>query len=201
MVRYRGIFCFFCLVVSAFCFSFSVCAHGDDVVSSGGSDAQSGSDPISSVLSESEAAAEGVEALSLSPAAELSETTGDIVGCSFIADCVLGDGLSFYVSPDKIDFLRVDADGYIFNCSDTTVYLAVVGDVETYTISASRFSRFSYRTGNYNYSDLQLRASDSTVLPQADSVGAPLDTPSIILICSGIFLLFSVIVRRSFSYG
>ena len=164
---------------------------GFDIPGNSGAEASEVADDVSDVA----------QPLALSPVVELSNEADGMAGCYFSADCALGTGVLFYVSPDKIDYLRVDADGYIFNCSDTTVYLAVVGDVETYTISASRFSRFSYRTAGFSATDLELRANDTTVLPSGDSSGAPLSTTSLIVLCAGIFLLFSVIARRSFSYG
>lgn len=135
---------------------------------------------------------------SLSPASD-----GGLVGCYFRADSALGSDAYFYISPDKFDFLRIDSDGYIYNCSDSTIYLALVNDVDAYTISASRFSRFVYRSssGSYSAIDLQLRANDATDLPSGDTVGPELDTVSIIIVCSAIFLIFSILSRRSFSYG
>lgn len=77
-------------------------------------------------------------------------------GFYIVCDCSLGDGVRFYVPASAAEgCLTYDNNGYLFNISNSTVYL-YSPDYPNYTFSASRFSGFQYRSDNYNAAELNI---------------------------------------------
>lgn len=84
-------------------------------------------------------------------------------GYYITADSALGEGLTFYVPSDyATGSLTYDENGYLFNLSGSSVYL-YCPDYPDYTIYASRFSGFQYRTDvNYGSSYVALKLTNVT---------------------------------------
>lgn len=80
-------------------------------------------------------------------------------GYYITGDSALGDGLTFYIPASFVSgSLTYDENGYLFNLTSSSIYL-YCPDYPDYTIYASRFSGFQYRTdSNYGttYQDLNL---------------------------------------------
>lgn len=90
-------------------------------------------------------------------------------GYYFVADCVFGNQLKFYVSSDYVPgSLTYDDQGYLFNLSDSNIYL-YCPDYPDASIYAQRFQRFKYKADSSsgfinNMVDLQLHnVTDSNI--------------------------------------
>ncbi len=86
-------------------------------------------------------------------------------GYYLTGDCALGSGLTFYIPSDFAEgALTYDSSGVLFNLTSSSVYL-YCPDYPDYTIYASRFSGFQYRSSSgsgYQYQDLNLRNITAT---------------------------------------
>lgn len=129
----------------------------------------------------------------------------DLAGGYFIvADSVLGRNMKFYFSSDfSAGSLTYDDQGYLFNLSNTNVYLYCPAYPET-SMFAQRFSRFKYQTSTSGYvntmEDLQLRNVTDTnvlILDSAPRMRLP-DTDLLTLIFSVLLIGVGafVILRR-----
>lgn len=106
-------------------------------------------------------------------------------GYYFVADSALGSGLTFYVpSGYAAESFTYDESGYLFNLTSSTIYL-YCPDYPDYTISASRFSGFTYRAGSgYTSTDLNLtNVTDTNIqILVSDPVPAIADSTVLLLI-------------------
>lgn len=101
-------------------------------------------------------------------------------GYYITGDSALGEDLTFYIPSGYAEgSLTYDENGYLFNLTSSSIYL-YCPDYPDYTIYASRFSGFQYRTdSDYGsmYVDLQLtNVSDTNVEILTES-----PVPSVIL--------------------
>lgn len=78
-------------------------------------------------------------------------------GFYFVADCALGNGITFYVPASAAEgCFTYDSSGNLFNISNGTIYIYST-DFPDQTFSASRFSGFVYRNSGYTNLDLNIR--------------------------------------------
>ena len=80
-------------------------------------------------------------------------------GYVFTCDCALGTGVTFYIPTNFASgSLTYDSSGNLFNLTSSTIYL-YSPDYPNYTFTASRFSGFTYRSGNAGSTttDLKIR--------------------------------------------
>lgn len=84
-------------------------------------------------------------------------------GYYITGDSALGDGLTFYIPSNFVSgSLTYDENGYLFNLTSSSIYL-YCPDYPDYTIYASRFSGFQYRTdSNYGTTYLDLNLTNIT---------------------------------------
>lgn len=104
-------------------------------------------------------------------------------GYYITGDCVLGNGLTFYVPADYASgSLTYDSSGNLFNLTSSSIYL-YSPDFPEYTIYASRFSGFQYRVGSgYNYVDLNLTNVTAANVEILDSSPAPALSKDVLLV-------------------
>lgn len=84
-------------------------------------------------------------------------------GYYITGDSALGNGLTFYIPANYVSgSLTYDENGYLFNLTSSSIYL-YCPDYPDYTIYASRFSGFQYRTdSNYGTTYLDLNLTNIT---------------------------------------
>lgn len=157
-----------------------------------------GSDVIASTDSEVlvPAAVEDSEILALS-------VEGDLLGgYYFVADCALGSDLVFYIPVDfAFDCLTLDSSGNVVNMTNSTVY-AYCPSYPSYTISASRFGTFTYRTstsGSYNTYDLAITDISDTNISFLEDTMQRLSDSEILLVIAALIFVFGalfILIRR-----
>lgn len=110
-------------------------------------------------------------------------------GYYFVADCILGTGLKFYVPADyAYDCFTIDSTGSMVNMTNSTCYV-YCPSFPDYTFSASRFGTFYYRGDGYNSSDLALtNVTDTNMELLLDEAVRPSDSQLLTFLC---FLLFA----------
>lgn len=106
-------------------------------------------------------------------------------GYYITGDCALGDGLTFYIPSDyAAGCLTYDEDGYLFNLTSSSIYL-YCPDYPDYTIYASRFFGFQYRTDTgygSSYVDLNLTNVTDTNVEIMTSSPAPAISANVLLV-------------------
>lgn len=132
-------------------------------------------------------------------AAALASSDSLAGGYYFVADCVLGYGLKFYVPLEWADdVFTLDGSGSPVNLSNSTCY-AYCPDYPDYTISCSRFSTFTYRASNYNTADLQLTNISETNISFLEDETQRLSQHDLLLLIAGLIFLFgaaALVLRR-----
>lgn len=126
-------------------------------------------------------------------------------GYYITADSSLGEGLTFYIPSGYAEgSLTYDENGYLFNLTSSSIYL-YCPDYPDYTIYASRFSGFQYRTdSNYGttYVDLQLTNVTDTnveILTESPAPGVILDEDVLLVMILAVMIVgvgAFVILRR-----
>lgn len=167
------------------------------------------SEPVDSITPEFALSQDSIEAISdsiasvLSPDVDLqplSVPSGSAIsgGYYVTVDCVLGNGLTFYVPSDfRVDSIAFDGDNLI-NLSNSSIYLLPVDSrFSSYTIYAPRFGHFQYRQTAGSYSDLRIsRVIDTNVSILSDSPYSLPVSNYYLLILGFLFLLFIIILLR-----
>lgn len=123
-------------------------------------------------------------------------------GYYFTADSALGDGLTFYIPTDYASgSLTYDENGYLFNLTASSIYL-YCPDYPDYTIYASRFSGFQYRTdSNYGstYIDLKLTnvtAANVEIMEKSPPLSPSQDQILIMILCVSIIGVGAFVLLR-----
>lgn len=119
-------------------------------------------------------------------------------GYYFVADCILGTELKFYVPVEwAYDRFAVNDIGSLVNMSNSTCYV-YCPDFPDYTFSASRFGTFVYRGDGYNSADLALTNVTDTNLELLQDEAVRLSDSNVLFgILCVLFLFFGFyIIRR-----
>ena len=122
-------------------------------------------------------------------------------GYYFVADCSLGSDIKFYIPADFASgSLTYNDSGHLFNLTSSTIYL-YSPSYPGYTINASRFSTFQYRSGNgYEYTALNITdISDTNVqIYEKDPGVTPGSSELLMVLCCLFVILIGciVILRR-----
>lgn len=120
-------------------------------------------------------------------------------GYYFVADCALGSNVTFYVPLEWAhDVFTLDRSGAPVNLSNSTCY-AYAPAFPDYTIQCSRFGTFTYRSSNYNTSELVItNISDTNIEFLEDTTQRLSYSDLLLLIAALIFVLgaASILIRR-----
>lgn len=116
-------------------------------------------------------------------------------GYYITGDSSMGKGLTFYVPSDyAAGCLTYDESGNLFNLTSSSIYL-YCPDYPEYTIYASRFSGFQYRSGSgvgTSYQDLRLRnVTDTNVEILEDSPSRALSSTQILVLILAVIVIIA----------
>lgn len=125
-------------------------------------------------------------------------------GYYFVADCVFGNQLKFYVSSDYVPgSLTYDDQGYLFNLSDSNIYLYCPA-YPAASIYAQRFQRFKYKAESQNgyvnnYVDAELHnVTDSNIdiLVESPAFMYSVDQLLTMILCACLIGIGSFVILR-----